>query len=1208
MRSKIKNVILVAQILFVLLLVPTEKISAFASVANDSAAEEISLANILPKISLDLSNVSLKDALKAIEQQIDYKFMYNNSIVNLEQKISIKCVSKELDGVLNSLFAGNNISYKIVDNQIVLAAITSNGMSGEQTANVQKDNRIMVKGVVMDDSANQPLPGVVVVVKDSNVFATTDENGKYEIACAPNDVLVYTFLGLKTVEANVNGRSIISVSMVPDVIALDNLVVTGYQTISKERATGSFNTVSVEQLDKPQTSVEQALLGNVSGLQIIDKGYNGNREESIIIRGITSLGANSAPLIIVDGFAIEGGLSSLNPNDIASITVLKDAAAASIWGARSANGVIVITTKSAKKGRINVELNAFVKFSGKMNLDYANPLASSAETVEYEKFAFDTDCFTQGHHISSDTWTWRAYNEYGKNYTQASIAMNENRLGYLTDSEMNETLARLASQNNKDQIKKYMLSAPVTQQYNLSISSGNEKVNSILTMMYDKNIGELKGNKNGRYTINFRNNLALFKWLDINVGAMVQYDKSESKGLTLAGIQEMSPYDMLVDQNGEYIHVQNNLYLPLVDRFITQKGVVFPYADWTYNPLREMDGTNIEDENIYGRVQAGLKIKFMEGLSFDSKVQYEIQKYDHRSHWLEDTYKVRFAVNYLSDWNGNAASTPKQQLAKGDALQTANGTLKAWNVRNQLNFDRTFAQKHNVSVIAGTEVYERAYKSTNAPVTYGYNDNSLTVVTPPGGLSDYAYNMFNDMDYYEYQQALFHPGVSTLRSETYDRYFSLYANASYTYNNKYTVSGSYRVDASNLISSDASIRYSPFWSVGASWQIGKEDFVKDINWLDRLVLRATYGFNGNVDKSTSIDPLVKIYVWQAKWGAYRGTISNYGNPYLCWEKTGALNIGLDFSVLGNKLYGSIDYYNKQGKDLISKVAVAEVFGTSSSQDMNSVEMYNKGIEFSLSSNLSKGDFSWNGNLNFSFNKNKITKLYKNSSIQGNRLYGPGSGWEYYEGYDANTLWSLRYGGMMDIAGMYQPVIVDKNGENPIPMTNYYTSLSENYIVDTGTTTPPCVLGFSNSFKYKNWGLSFIITGYFGHKFRATGFNYPMVEYGVAAPNKFYKDIIDVNPDKMVTLESEYPSYFSDYMQFIDYNVKSASNIRFQEINLSYSLPKNAANFIGIAGAQIYGQLNNIGVIAFNKHNEDPFYPMGTYKPGMACTFGVKINF
>ena len=482
MRSKIKNVVLVAQILFVFMLVPTAEISAFASMANGTATERIYSEQTLPKISLNLSNVSLKEALKAIEQQTDYKFMYNNSIVNLEKKISINCASKDLGGVLDMIFAENGIGYKIVDNQIVLATVSSNA-SGANSSAFQKQTQRMVQGTVTDYSTGQPIPGVVIVVKDSKVFATTDENGKYEIACSPEDVLVYTFLGLKTVEANVNGRSIISVSMEPDVIVLDNLVVTGYQTISKERATGSFNTVSAEQLDKPQTSVEQALLGNVSGLQIIDKGYNGNREESIIIRGITSLGANSAPLVIVDGFAIEGGLSSLNPNDIASVTVLKDAAAASIWGARSANGVIVITTKSAKKGKVNVELNAFVKFSSKMNLDYANPLASSAETVEYEKFAFETNCFTQGHHISSDTWTWRVYNEYGKNYTQATIAMNENRFGYLTESQMNATLDRLASQNNKEQIKKYMLSAPVTQQYNLSVSSGNEKSNSILTMI-----------------------------------------------------------------------------------------------------------------------------------------------------------------------------------------------------------------------------------------------------------------------------------------------------------------------------------------------------------------------------------------------------------------------------------------------------------------------------------------------------------------------------------------------------------------------------------------------------------------------------------------------------------------------------------------------------------------------------------------------------
>ncbi|MBP3342984.1 MAG: SusC/RagA family TonB-linked outer membrane protein [Bacteroidales bacterium] len=1208
MKSKIKNVILAVQILFVLLLVSAGEMSAYASFADDTFAESVLAEQTSPKITLDLHSVTLKEALKAVEAQSDYRFMYNNSLVNPEKRVSIQCNAESFVSVLEKLFANSGIDYKIVDNQVVLSAKESSFVENKLSEDKQSDNsRHSVQGIITDDSTGEPIAGVAIVVKGKNTFATTDVDGKYEIECAPGDVLVFSFLGLETVEMPINNRRNLSFSMKQDIIALDNLVVTGYQTISKERATGSFNTVSVEQLNKPQTSVEQALIGNVSGLQIINKGYK-DRDESIIIRGLTSLGANSAPLIIVDGFAIEGTLSSLNPNDIANITVLKDAAAASIWGARSANGVIVITTKSAKKGKVNVELNAFVKFSGKMNLDYANPLASSAETIEYEKFAFDTDNFAQGHHISSDTWTWRVYNEYGKNYTQATIAMNENKFGYLSDSELSTTLNKLASQNNKDQIKKYMLSSPITQQYNLTVSGGNEKVSNIFSMMYDKNIGELRGDENGRYTINFRNNIALFKWLDINVGAMVQYDKSKNRGLGLADIQKMSPYDMLVDNNGNYLHVQNNLYLPLVDRYITQKGVQFPYSDWTYNPIREMNGTNIQEENIYGRVQAGLKLKFMEGLTFDSKIQYEIKKYDYRAHYLEDTYKVRFAVNYLSKWNGSPSSTPAQQLANGDALQTSDGDLKAWNIRNQLNFDRTFAGKHNISVIAGTEVYERVYKTSMNPLMYGYNDSNLTFTAPPGGITNYPYNMFDSEDYYEYMTALYYPGTATVKTETCDRYFSLYANASYTYNNKYTLSGSYRVDASNLISSDAAIRYSPFWSVGASWNLSKEAFMQDSDWINRLVLRATYGFNGNVDKSTSIDPLIKAYYFNDKWGTYRGTISNYGNPYLCWEKTGALNIGIDFSVLGNKLSGSIDYYNKQGRDLISKIAVADVFGTSSSQDMNAVEMFNKGIELTLSSNLSKGDFSWNGNLNFSYNKNKITKLYKNSSIQGYRLYGPGSGWEYYEGYDANTLWSLKYGGMMDVAGMYQPVIVDKNGENPIPMTTYYTNLSEDYIIGTGTTVPPYILGFTNTFKYKNLSLSFIITGYFGHKFRATGFNYPMVEYGVAAPNKYYTDVLNANPDNMVTLEKEYPSYFSDYMQFIDCNVQSAANIRFQEINLSYSLPKSVINYVGIAGAQIYGQLNNVGVIAFNKNNEDPFYPIGTYKPGIACTFGVKINF
>ncbi|MBQ3522043.1 MAG: SusC/RagA family TonB-linked outer membrane protein [Bacteroidales bacterium] len=1207
MKSKIKNVILAAQILFVLLLVSAGEMPAYASFADDTFAESVSAEQTLPRITLDLQNVTLKEAFKAVEAQSDYRFMYNNSLVNSEKRISIKCNAESFGSVLEKLFANSGIAYKIVDNQVVLSAKENGQIENSASEVKQADNNSRrLQGTITDDSTGEPIAGVAIVVKGKNTFASTDENGKYEIECAPGDVLVFSFLGLETVEMPVNNRRNLSFTMKQDIIALDNLVVTGYQTISKERATGSFNTVAVEQLNKPQTTVEQALLGNVSGLQIINKGY-WDREESIIIRGLTSLGANSAPLIIVDGFAIEGTLSSLNPNDIANITVLKDAAAASIWGARSANGVIVVTTKGAQKGKVNVELNAFVKFSPKMDLDYANPLASSAETIEYEKFGFETNFFNRSSPMP-DNYSSSIYDMYGDRlYSAAVLAMNENRLGYMTDAQLDAELKRLAGLDNRDQIKKYLLSAPVTQQYNLTISGGTEKMDNILTLMYDNNIGYFEGNKNQRYTLNYRNKLKLFKWLDFNFGSMFQYDYAKQNGTTLAEIQEMSPYDMLLDENGNYTHVQKDLYLPIIDRYITQKGVEFPYSDWTYNPLREMRGRDITNKSIYGRVQAGLTVKIIPGLTIDSKIQYEIMDYKNKSLYSEDTYKVRFGVNNSSTWDGNPLTPVVQNVAKGMVISESGNQMNSWNIRNQINFDRTFAEKHSVSFIGGTEVYERVYETTSHPEMWGYDDNLLSITPPLNGI-DYAYNifdMFGGINYYF--NGLTYP--SATRSYSTDKYFSLYANASYTYDNKYTISGSYRTDASNLISSDPSIKYSPFWSVGLSWQLGKEKFMQKYSWLDRLVVRATYGFNGNVDKSTSVEPLIYIFSQDTNSGTGYGIISNYGNPNLGWEKTGALNIGVDFAVLNNKLYGSIEYYNKQGRDLISTIAIANVYGTDT-QDVNAIEMYNKGVEITLGSSLRKGKFSWNGNLNFAYNKNKITDLYKDKATLAYRVYGPGSGWEYAQGYDAATLWSFRYGGLQEIAGKLQPVIVDKNGENPRTMTTYNTSFdTSDYIVSSGTATPPCVVGFTNSFKYGNWSLSFIVTGYFGHKFRRVSFNYPTMGGGVGNINKYYSEVKNGHPDFIpIPEDGFYPTQMSGYVDMLDTSIEDAGNIRFQEISLSYNLPKSALQKIGLGGIRIYGQLNDVGVITFNKYNQDPFYPMGSYKPGIGCTFGAKINF
>lgn len=1155
-------------------------------------------------IRIEYKDTPIKTILKSITLQSGYTFVYSDALTELDKKISVSYSQKEggIEGVLKKILEGTGITWNVKGKQVALFNKFIKEGPAPRSASFQ------LKGAIRDESG-ETLPGVTVQNKTTGKTVASEIDGSYRIEAKEGDLLLFSSIGMSDVTVTVGKGDVLNVNMKPDVIALEDVVVTGYQTISKERATGSFETIGAEQLDKPSTSLEQSIIGNVSGIQIVDKGYR-DREESIVIRGVTSLGANSNPLIIVDGFAIEGTLSSINPNDIAGITVLKDAAAASIWGARSANGVIVVTTKSARKGKVNVELNAFVKFSGKMNLDYANPLATSAETIEYERMGFETNFFNRGS-LLGNNYSSALYNGSGKMYSRAVVAMNENRLGFL-QGDLETELGRLASLDNRDQIRDYLLEAPITQQYNLTVAGGTEKLSNVLTLMYEKNIANFKGKDNQRYTFNYRTNLALFKWLDVSVSTMFQYNTARNNGVTLAEIQSLSPYDMLIGENGEYLHTPKNLYLPLVERYITRQGVQFPYRDWTYNPVREMRGRDITNKSLYGRVQAGLKVKIIKGLNFDSKFQYEIMDNKDKSLYSEDTYQVRFNVNYNSQWNGDPATAVKQNFANGMAISEGNSELNAWNFRNQLTFDRTFNDMHTISFIAGTEVSKRVYKTTAYPLMYGYNDELLSVTPPLNGVSTPSNPMYNMFGTSAYEGPEY---PSAARTYAVDKYFSMYGNVSYTYKSKYTISGSVRTDASNLISSNPAIRYSPFWSVGAAWQIAQEPFMKNVSWVDRLVLRTTYGFNGNVDKSTSVDPLIAIWNQNPATGTGSGIISNYGNPNLGWEKTGSFDLGLDFALLGNKLTGKIDYYNKQGRDLISEIGLANVYGTDT-QSINAISMYNKGVEISVGTFLQKGKFSWSGNLSFSYNKNKITKLFKDKATLAYRVYGPASGWEFAEGYDAGTLWAFRYGGMQEVGGVMQPVIVDKNGENPRAMTtNYVTFDSSDYLVSAGTATPPYVLGFNSSFRYGNFNLSFIITGYFGHTFKSTGFNYPNMNYsqtviGGANINKYYNEIKNGDPNERLPLpiDGRYPTQLTNYYPLMDYLYLNAANIRFQEINLTYDLPRAAMRKIGLGGISVYGQLNNVGVITFNRYGQDPFYPMGTEKPRVAYTFGAKINF
>lgn len=732
-----------------------------------------------------------------------------------------------------------------------------------------------------------------------------------------------------------------------------------------------------------------------------------------------------------------------------------------------------------------------------------------------------------------------------------------------------------------------------------------------LSLMFDDQKSFFKGDRVRNGIIDYNNNVNLTKWLKFDFAGMVQYNKQKSNGVNMGVIQSLEPYDMMVNSDGSLVDMSYlYYYLPNLTEFVPKDK--FPYSDWSYNPISEMKSLDFSTTQLNGRFRAGLTINPIDGLTFSSRIQYETYNTYNRNYYDPNSFAVRQFVNETSEWDQDMNSKPIQNVPSGGVLRQSRSEINSYNYRNQLTFNRKFAQKHNVSLVIGSEISNRVAKVTNNPDAFGYNDNTLTtgeLLHPIQGSS-----MWNGypLSYAVY----FYPfNIRPVHSFSYgtDRYFSMYGNLAYTFDNKYTVSGSYRTDASNLISEDPKYRYSPFWSVGFGWQLGREKFMQSIGWLDRLNIRGTYGYNGNVDKSTSFLPLINIrgaldpYIHETI-----GTIASYGNPTLRWEKAGTINFGTDFSILNGKLFGSVDYYDKRSIDLIVTQSIPSVNGTSS-QKFNNGEMMNKGIEVSLGTTipLRGNDITWTGSINYSHNKNRITKFFK-ASYQMYDLYDGGTT-AYAQGYDANTLWSLRYAGMDNIGTdsdpVWEPTFYGLDGSK-LTFLGWPTGNAIEYESNEGTTVAPTIMGLTSSFKIYDFDFSFIITGKFGHVFRRQSFNYPSMAGGNTIVNAQYKEIINADPSKRVPVPTEeYRYYFWDrFYPYLDYLTQNASHIRFQEVNLTYNLPKTVLSRIGFKSVRVFGQANDLGVILYNDFGEDPEYPKGTIKPQARYTFGINFNF
>ena len=1134
---------------------------------------------------VNCSNLRLSEVLKEVTRETGYSFVYNNTSLDLSRTVTVNVSSPDINVVLEAVFEGTGITWILMDKQIALRQeeVPQNNQEAAPQQGVRK-----IRGQVLDNE-DIPLVGADVLVKGTTAGVYTDVDGYYEIEVPDNPEvsLVFNFFGMKPHEELIGSRDRINVILFPDVEMLDAVVVTGYQTISKERTTGAFAKVNSEQFETQRISnVSTMLEGRVAGLT------DGQ------IRGVTSMNGLTTPLYVIDGFPVEKttndgygnwveSVPDINPEDIQSITVLKDAAAASIYGARAANGVVVITTKRAQKDQMNVSFSATLSIQPYST--YADKyLADAATMVELEREWAAQNPNLQGAGAAAYAQGLLDDNTFT---TQGIRALLRGYAGQMTQSEVDAQLAALAAMGYSyyDDIKRYGARNPFSQQYNLSFGRGSEKNTFNASITYRNNLESDKYTDNDDIGINIQNTTQITKWLTLDVGTYLNYGSGSTQSFSLfsPGYTYM-PYDRLVNGDGSYYtNRQEDRYSAYNMSILNSNGLY----NLDITPLDEIKMNLTRQKNFSNRTYARLAIKFTDWLKYTASFQYEYANYATEQLRSKDSYDVRNTVNTYASANGDGTAT--FNIPYGNIYFTSNNITRAYNFRQQLDFNKTFAGKHEVTALVGTETRENKNNYENRTL-YNYDPDLMTYsLIDQVGLSSMG--------------SIWGWGSFTTQNTAYlleliNRYVSFYGNAAYTYDGRYTVTGSIRWDKTNLFSTGSKYQKRPIWSVGASWNIDREEFMQGADWVNMLKLRFSYGIGGNIAKNSA--PYMTAYFGSNQHvGGISGTIQSRPNPNLRWEKTATTNVGVDFSLLDNRLSGTVEYYYKNGTDLLANTNGVPTEGWGySTYTINNGEMVNEGFEISLNGTaVSTSDWRFDIGAIFSYNRNEVTYVNVEAPVSFLLIDYPAAYPRIGNPY--NAIYGYQWAGL---SAQGTPQLYDRNGE-------LYDDMTPSDIEDLlyfGTTVPVYSGALNLNLRWRNWELAaqFLFEG--GHKMRNTSL--PFINGSIAPVSNRITDRWQQPGDEAHTdvpryISSENPlynyNYYTMYAQS-SVNIIDASNLSLNNLSLTYRLPSNACSKLAMKGARIMAAAENLFMVAASPEAK---YLLGGYnKP--TFILGVYLNF
>jgi TonB-linked SusC/RagA family outer membrane protein len=1094
------------------------------------------------RVSLNMNGVSVKKLIKEIEAQTNLGFIYNLSEIEKLDDISIDVEQETVKKVLDEVLTNTDLTYELNRSVIIIMPRQEEPITNEEK---QQEKKI-IKGTITDNNG-VPLPGVSIVVKGTSVGTATNVDGEYTLELErEKSILIFSFVGMVSKEIAANANTVVNVTLDYDTEGLDEVVVTGYQEVKKERITGSIETINVDEIaDKPYASVDQLLTGKVSGLASFMSSGQAGKNAEIRIRGINTLSGSTQPLWIIDGLPLQGevpnvsaggsaleanilnnGIGNIPASDIKSITVLKDAAAAAIYGARAANGVIIITTKGGHDGDIYANFNASLSFSQapKQDLDFMN----TTEKIIYERDLFED--------FNGDSRMTRRRG--GRVYK----ILHDVKTGKISNSEGDRLINELGKHNTNwfDEI----FENSISKSYGVNISGGNKKITYYFSANKLEEEGVLKNDKYDNTSIRAKGSYKPNDKFDVVFGLNTTIRNKEYHNSYVNPFKYATyanPYERAYDDNGNMAY--DNTYL----RDSYKTGLEIPKYG-TFNILNEINNTGANSKYTSTGASVNLRYYILKELRLSSKyVKTNTQK--HISEFAKPGTYTSFARSWYKEFIENGDLNEEDNLG----YYTERAVFSdEYSFNNTLEYSKEFDNKFYTSILIGQEI---SVIKTNDFYTY-----------MPEYYPEYDIVGYPNIDGVEGKEInLVEFGNKGFKEKRYSSFFSSFTAG---YADKYILNFNARYDGADIIG-DAE-RFTPLWSASGRWNVHKEDFFNSVSFIDELSLKGEYGFTGNINRDAFPFTTITLSGTNRYKGILVATNYSYPNPAIKWEQKEEKSFGVSSSMFNYRFNYNFNYYYNTVSDVLAFRRLPVSAGVTRLV-ANVSDLLNTGYEVSVNFvPVKHKDFQLSLHANVAYNKNKVSNAFysdlnalKLTTLLGN--YQP-----YVSGYAVGTVFGLINKGINSETG---DQLVEVNRAQIKPFTtpdgpvDYAietidrdkVSLDYDRATKLGVLNPVYTGGFGLAANYKNWELNTNFTFEAGHiipkfaerlssPYKPVPTDYSKVNVLKNKLNRWRQpgDVTDVRRFDLTNLDS--------YKTPLDTDFEKGDYIKLKNIILSYRLP------------------------------------------------------